>query len=103
MSAIPADVALALAALEEHWAPREVARAADHDIRVAKLLGELDMFTPDTVDELFLVVYGTLRIRFADAPEVTVLPGESYLVPRGTVCHPVAEREVGVILVGSAA
>ncbi|PZQ91678.1 MAG: cupin domain-containing protein [Leifsonia xyli] len=103
MSAIPAEVALALAALEQHWAPRTIARAADHDVRVAKLLGELDVFTRDTVDELYLVVYGTLRIRFADAPEVTVRAGESYLVPRGTVCHPVADHEVGVVLVGSAA
>ena len=52
----------------------------------------------DDEDEMFLVVKGRLRMRFGDR-DVTVLPGEFIIVPRGVEHMPVAEEEVHVVLI----
>ena len=50
-------------------------------------------------DEMFLVVYGTLRIQLEARPEVTLGPGEFFVVPRGLRHNPIAEEEVGIVLI----
>jgi mannose-6-phosphate isomerase-like protein (cupin superfamily) len=51
----------------------------------------------DNEDELFLVVKGTLRMRFRDREEV-IHPGEFIIVPRGVEHLPVADEEVHIML-----
>ncbi|MEM6797838.1 MAG: cupin domain-containing protein, partial [Acidobacteriota bacterium] len=48
-------------------------------------------------DELFLVLKGRLGLRFRDG-EVTLGPGELYVVPRGVEHQPYAEEEVHLML-----
>jgi mannose-6-phosphate isomerase-like protein (cupin superfamily) len=51
----------------------------------------------DIEDELFLVVKGTLRMRFRDHESV-VREGEFIIVPHGVEHQPVADEEVHMIL-----
>ncbi|MEV6582387.1 cupin domain-containing protein [Streptomyces sp. NPDC051582] len=91
------NIARKLSAFDEQWAPRRIARINDYEVKAAKLQGEFVWHAHEDTDELFLVVSGTLRIRLRDA-EVTVGPGELYVVPRGVEHCPVADEEVSILL-----
>lgn len=95
----PVDVAAALVGVTRHWTPRVVGRVNDQYVKVAKLLGELVWHAHDQEDELFLVVYGSLRIQLEDRPDVVLGPGGFFVVPRGVRHNPVADEEVGIVLV----
>lgn len=95
----PVDYVHALASVTDHWTPRVVARVNDQYVKVAKLLGELVWHAHDDEDELFLVVYGSLRIQLEGDREVTLEPGQLYVVPAGVQHNPVADEEVGIVLV----
>jgi mannose-6-phosphate isomerase-like protein (cupin superfamily) len=81
----------------EYWSPRIVAAVNDSFVKIAKLQGEFTWHKHDREDELFLVVSGTLRIRFRDG-ETLLKSGELCVVPRGVEHMPVAEEEVHVLL-----
>ncbi len=95
----PVDVAAALEEVTDHWTPRVVGRVNDQYVKVAKLLGELVWHAHDQEDELFLVVFGRLRIQLEDRPEVVLEPGQLFVVPKGVRHNPVADEEVGIVLI----
>lgn len=88
-----------LAQLTAHWTPRVIGRVNDQYVKVAKLLGELVWHAHDAEDEMFLVVYGTLRIQLEGDREVTLEPGQFFVVPKGIRHNPVAAKEVGIVLI----
>ncbi len=81
----------AFASFDETWSPRLAARVDDHAVKLAKVEGEFVWHAHPDADELFLVVEGTLRMRFRDREEVTLGPGELLVVPRGVEHLPVAD------------
>ena len=83
----------------EHWTPRVVGRVNDQYVKVAKLLGELVWHAHDGEDEMFVVVYGQLRIQLEGDREVALSPGDFYVVPKGVRHNPVAAEEVGIVLI----
>jgi len=95
----PTNIAAALELVTDHWTPRVVGRVNDQYIKVAKLLGELVWHSHDAEDEMFIVVYGSLRIQLEGEQEVSLEAGEFFVVPRGVQHNPVAEHEVGIILI----
>jgi len=95
------NIAAALELVTEHWTPRVVGEVNDQYLKVAKLLGEFVWHAHENEDELFLIVYGTLRIQFEDRADVTLQPGEFYTVPKGVRHNPVADEEVGIVLIES--
>ena len=95
----PTNIAAALELVTDHWTPRVVGRVNDQYIKVAKLLGELVWHSHDAEDEMFIVVYGSLRIQLEGEQEVSLEAGEFFVVPRGVQHNPVAEQEVGIILI----
>ena len=95
----PVDVRTALDGVTEHWSPRVVGRVNDQYVKVAKLLGQLVWHAHRDEDELFLVVYGRLRIQLEGGSEVTLDPGGFFTVPRGVRHNPVADDEVGIVLI----
>jgi len=62
-----------------------------------KLKGEFIWHHHDNEDELFLVVKGTLRMKFRDR-EAIVNAGEFIIVPRGVEHLPAADEEVHILL-----
>ena len=93
------NIAEELARVTDHWTPRVVGEVNDQYVKVAKLLGEFVWHTHDNEDELFLVQYGTLVIQLEDRDDVTLGPGEFFVVPKGVRHNPVAAEEVGIVLI----
>ncbi len=93
------SIRAALDTVTEHWSPKVVGTVNDQYVKVAKLLGEFVWHAHDNEDELFQVVYGTLVIQLEDRDDVTLEPGEFYVVPKGVRHNPVAADEVGIVLI----
>ena len=81
----------------DYWNPKIVGELNDSFVKVVKLKGEFIWHHHEQEDELFLVVKGTLRMRFRDR-DVLVREGEFLVVPHGVEHMPVAEDEVHVVL-----
>ncbi len=81
----------------EYWSPKIVGELNDSYVKVVKLKGEFIWHHHEQEDELFLVVKGTLRIRFRDR-DVLLQEGEFLVVPKGVEHLPVAEEEAHVLL-----
>jgi mannose-6-phosphate isomerase-like protein (cupin superfamily) len=82
---------------QDYWNPRIIGELNDCHVKAVKLKGEFVWHHHDEEDELFLVVRGTLRMRFRDRDEL-VRAGEFIIVPHGVEHMPVAEEEVHLIL-----
>lgn len=81
----------------EHWSPKLVARLNDYEVKLVKVQGEFVWHTHDDTDELFLVVDGALTIQLRDR-DVTLGPGQLFVVPRGVEHCPRADGEVKALL-----
>jgi mannose-6-phosphate isomerase-like protein (cupin superfamily) len=92
------DLAAKLAQFSDHWSPKVVARMNDYEIKVVKVRGEFTWHTHEDTDELFLVVDGRLTIQLRDG-DVTLGPGQLYVVPKGVEHCPIAEGEVSALLI----
>lgn len=93
----PLNLNSVLASFTETWSPRTVAVVNDYDVRVAKAHGEFARHSHPDTDEFFLVLEGELTIRL-DAGEVTLSPGDVYVVPRGVPHQPVAVTGAQILL-----
>jgi mannose-6-phosphate isomerase-like protein (cupin superfamily) len=93
----PLNLAEKFALIAEHWSPKTVAMVNDYDVRLAVVEGEFTPHTHPDTDEFFLVVDGELTIRMA-AGDVTLAPGEVYVVPAGVEHQPVAAVETRILL-----
>ena len=94
----PVDLAEKLQSFSEHWSPKVVARLNDYEIKVVKIRGEFVWHSHEDTDELFLVLEGELTIQLRDG-DVTLSPGQIYVVPRGVEHCPIAEGEVHAVLI----
>ena len=92
------DIAQKLSLFSEAWSPKVVARLNDYEVKVAKLKGEFVWHSHPETDELFLVIEGSLTIQLRDH-DVTLSPGQLYVVPRGVEHCPIAEGDVSVMLI----
>jgi mannose-6-phosphate isomerase-like protein (cupin superfamily) len=91
------NLAEKLSKFQDYWNPRVIGELNDCHVKAVKIKGEFLWHHHDHEDELFLVLQGTLRMRFRDREEI-VRPGEFLIVPRGVEHLPVADEEVHIIL-----
>ena len=87
-----------LAQFSDYWAPRTVAQLNDYDVMVVKVKGEFVWHKHDNTDDFFLVLKGRLGVRLRDR-EVTLGPGELFVVPRGVDHQTFAEEESHLLLI----
>ena len=92
------NLAQKLATFADHWQPRTVGQFNGHDLMVVKVKGEFVWHKHDDTDDLFLVLEGRLTIRLRDG-DVTLGPGELFVVPKGVEHCPVAEDEAHLLLI----
>lgn len=92
------DIADKLALFSDPWSPKVIARLNDYEVKLAKLRGEFVWHTHEDTDELFLVIEGRLTIQLRDG-DVTLGPGQLFVVPRGVEHCPIAEGEVSALLI----
>jgi mannose-6-phosphate isomerase-like protein (cupin superfamily) len=98
MSKDAVDLVEKLSLFSEHWSPKVVARLNDYEVKVVKLRGEFVWHKHDDTDELFFVISGELTIRLRDR-DISVRPGQLFVVPRGVEHCPVAGEEVHALLI----
>jgi mannose-6-phosphate isomerase-like protein (cupin superfamily) len=98
MSARPINLADKLGLFFEHWSPKVVANYNGNDIIVVKVKGEFVWHSHPETDDFFLVLKGKLTLRLREG-DVTLGPGELYVVPRGVEHCPVAEEETHLLLI----
>ena len=94
----PVNVQHKLALFDDHWSPKVIAELNNYQIKVAKLSGEFVWHRHADTDELFYCVSGSVRIELRNG-DVTLTPGEMYVVPRGVEHRPVADEECHVMLI----
>ncbi|MBM7807496.1 mannose-6-phosphate isomerase-like protein (cupin superfamily) [Geodermatophilus bullaregiensis] len=94
----PVDLAAVLASIDQPWSPHTVAVLNDHDLRVVHTRGEFTRHSHPETDEVFLVLSGSLTIRMDDG-DVTLGPGQLYVVPKGTPHQPYSPDGAQVLLV----
>ena len=82
---------------DTYWDPKIVGELNGQHVKLVKLKGEFLWHHHDDEDEMFLVVKGTLLIKFKDK-DVLLNEGEFTIIPRGVEHMPVAEKEVHVLL-----
>ena len=86
-----------LSGISEHWSPRTIAAVNDYDVRIVKVHGEFGGHSRPETDEFFLVLSGCLTIGMDDG-EVTLRPGDTFVVPRGKAHQPRSETETTLLL-----
>ena len=92
------NLAAKLSTFAEFWQPRVVGEFNGHDLMVVKVKGEFTWHSHDDTDDFFLVLSGRLCIQLR-AGNVTLGPGELFVVPKGVEHRPVAEVETHMLLI----
>ncbi|MDJ0829313.1 MAG: cupin domain-containing protein [Desulfobacterales bacterium] len=93
----PIDIKEKLAQFSEYWSPKIIGELNGQVVKVAKLKGEFVWHHHEHEDEMFMVVEGTLVIKFKDG-EVELNEGQFYIIPKGVEHMPVANEECHVML-----
>ena len=91
------NIAEKLSRFDELWSPKIVGAVNDQHVKLVKVKGEFLWHHHELEDELFLVVSGSLVIKFRDR-DVRLEEGEFLVVPRGVEHKPVAEEEAHILL-----
>ena len=91
------SIADKLSQFSDYFNPRIVGELNGQHVKLVKFKGEFVWHHHEHEDELFLVVWGQLRMDFRDRQE-WVGEGEFLIVPRGVEHRPVAEEEVAILL-----
>ena len=98
MSATAVNLAEKLSLFSEHWSPKIVGSYNGNDLIVVKVKGEFVWHSHADTDDFFLVLKGRLTIKMRDG-DVTLGPGELFVVPKGIEHCPVAEEETHILLI----
>ena len=96
MSAI--NLADKLSTFTGYYQPRTVGQFNGHDLMVVKVKGDFVWHSHADTDDFFLVLKGRLTIRMREG-DVTLGPGEVFVVPKGVEHCPTAEEEAHLLLI----
>jgi mannose-6-phosphate isomerase-like protein (cupin superfamily) len=86
-----------LASFDDVYVPKIVGELNDQYVKVAKVRGDYPWHHHADEDELFLVLKGSITIRFRDG-DVKLGEGEMCIVPRGVEHSPTADEEAHILL-----
>jgi len=81
----------------DYWSPKLIGEVDDFDVKVVKSKGEFVWHHHENEDELFLLIKGKLVIKLRDK-DITLNPGEMFIVPKGVEHMPVAVEECHVLM-----
>jgi mannose-6-phosphate isomerase-like protein (cupin superfamily) len=70
----------------------------DYQFKLAKLEGDFVWHNHPDTDEVFIVIEGSMKIELEDGV-VELSAGEMYVVPKGVMHKPSAEKECQIMLV----
>ena len=92
------NLAEKLSTFTEYWQPRTVGEFNGHDLMVVKVKGAFVWHKHDSTDDFFLVLKGRVTIQMRDG-NVSLGPGEMFVVPKGVEHCPMAEEESHILLI----
>jgi mannose-6-phosphate isomerase-like protein (cupin superfamily) len=95
---LPINLKEKFAKFSEHWTPKILLKFDGYYIKAAKMKGEFVWHSHADVDEVFIVISGTLKILFRDG-ELLIKAGECFVVPKGVEHKPIADEEVFCLLI----
>ncbi len=98
MTRQPIDLKQKFSLFTERWSPKVVAEMNDYQFKIARLAGDFVWHSHADTDETFFIVEGELRIDFEDGA-VNLKVGDLFVVPKGVLHKPFAEREVKIMLI----
>lgn len=87
-----------LSKFSDYWSPKVIAEMNDYQFKLAKLEGEFVWHNHPDTDEVFIVIEGSMKIELEDGV-VELSAGEMYVVPKGVMHKPSAEKECHIMLV----
>lgn len=82
----------------DRWSPKVIAEMNDYQFKLVKIKNDFVWHKHDDTDEVFIVVKGTIHIKFEDKT-IEVNEGEMIVVPKGTKHKPYAREEAKIMLV----
>lgn len=88
-----------LAMFSTHWDPHVVANYNQNDVMVVKFIGEYPFHKHDDTDDFFYVLDGEMIMDIEGEDSHIVKAGELFIVPKGVVHRPRAQKEVKVLLI----
>ncbi len=86
-----------LALFDETWTPKIIGALNGQHVKLAKLKGEFTWHSHADEDELFLVLEGSMTIHMRDR-QVSLEPGDMFIVPAGVEHSPSAPDGASVLL-----
>src|SRR5262245_8196497 len=92
------NLAARLSTFTDTFQPRTVGQFNGHDLMVVKVKGEFVWHSHAATDDFFLVLKGRLTIQMREG-DVTLGPGEMFVVPQGVEHCPRAEEETHLLLI----
>lgn len=93
------DLAEALAAVTEHWAPRTVATCNGSEVMVVRVQGEFPFHVHEDSDDFFLILRGEVHLDIEGAETQVCGPGQLCVVPKGRRHRPRAPEEAEILLI----
>ena len=93
------NLAEKLAQFETYWDPHVVADYNENDVMVVRFVGEYPFHKHDGTDDFFYVLDGEMLMDIEGEQPRSVKAGELFVVPKGVVHRPRAEKEVKVLLI----
>ena len=98
MERTPIKLAEKFSKFSDQWSPKIVAQMNDYHFKIVKIQGDFMWHSHPDTDEVFIVMEGELTIHLRDG-DVTLRPGEMYVVPKGVEHKPEAKAECRMMLV----
>jgi mannose-6-phosphate isomerase-like protein (cupin superfamily) len=80
------------------WTPKIIAEMNDYQIKLVKINGDFLWHSHDNTDEVFIVLDGSMEIR-TEEKLVKLDSGEMYVVPKGVLHKPYAEKECKIMII----
>jgi quercetin dioxygenase-like cupin family protein len=94
----PVSIQSVIASLPGPYQQRDLAKANDSVVRIARFEGEFPWHEHDE-DELFLCWEGSFRIDMDGQEPVTLSAGDLFVVPKGMRHRPTADRAAHVLMI----
>lgn len=92
------NLAERLGQFQDKFSPKIITRYNDNDVMVVKVKGDFVWHSHPDTDDFFFVLKGRLTIKLR-AGDVTLGPGELFVVPKGVEHCPVADEECHLMLI----
>lgn len=91
------DITQKFGRFTEHWSPKIIAESNGWQFKLVKASGEF-VWHQHEIDEVFLVFAGQVTIQLGGADDVTLGPGQLFVVPRRTEHRPSAPEGCQLML-----